>query len=106
VFLRHHSLEQRAAGTIPDYKGYDLRRYLPAIWWDIGELTPKVRYDVNDFLGWMGLEATFRPFIDWCSEHNVQARIQPISLYQRVHSGAELPTARDGSHHQTVLKSS
>lgn len=59
------------------YKGYDLRRYLPAIWWDIGELTPKVRYDVNDFLCWVGLEATFMPFINWCSEHNVQARIQP-----------------------------
>ncbi len=59
------------------YKGYDLRRYLPAIWWDIGELTPKVRYDVNDFLGWLGLDATFVTFINWCEEHKVQARIQP-----------------------------
>ena len=60
-----------------NYKGYDLTRYLPAIWWDIGPLTPKVRYDINDFLGWLGLQATFRPFIDWCAEHNVEARIQP-----------------------------
>jgi len=59
------------------YKSYDLKRYLPGIWWDIGELTPKVRYDVNDFLGWLGLQATFRTFIDWCNSHSIQARIQP-----------------------------
>jgi hypothetical protein len=58
-------------------KGYDLRPYLPAVWWDIGELTPKVRYDINDFLCWLGIDATFMPFINWCSEHNVEARIQP-----------------------------
>ena len=59
------------------YKGYDLTRYLPAVWWNIGKLTPKVRYDVNDFLGWLGLDAAFLPFINWCGKHNVQARIQP-----------------------------
>ena len=59
------------------YKGYDVKRYLPAIWWEIGELTPKIRFDVNDFLGWLGLQATFMPFITWCQEHNVEARIQP-----------------------------
>jgi hypothetical protein len=32
------------------YKGYDLRPYLPALWFDIGELTPKIRFDANDFL--------------------------------------------------------
>jgi len=59
------------------YKGYDVKRYLPAIWWEIGELTPKIRFDVNDFLGWLGLQATFMPFITWCREHSVEARIQP-----------------------------
>ncbi len=58
-------------------KGYDLAPYLPAIWWDIGELTPKIRYDVNDFLGWLGLDAMFITFIEWCAEHNAAARIQP-----------------------------
>ncbi len=59
------------------FKGYDLTPYLPAVWWDIGELTPRIRYDVNDFLGWLGLDATFLTFIDWCGKHNVEARIQP-----------------------------
>jgi (4-O-methyl)-D-glucuronate---lignin esterase len=60
-----------------NYKGYDLKRYLPAIWWDIGELTRRIRYDINDFLCWLGLHATFMPFINWCNGHNVEARIQP-----------------------------
>ncbi len=58
-------------------KGYDLTRYLPAIWWDMGEITPKIRYDVNDFLGWIGMEAFFKPFIEWSRSHDVDARIQP-----------------------------
>ena len=59
------------------YKGYDLTRYLPAIWWEIGDLTPKIRYDVNEFLSWLGLDTVFRTFAGWCERHNVQARIQP-----------------------------
>jgi hypothetical protein len=59
------------------YKGYDLTRYLPALWWDIGEPTPRIRYDVNEFLHWAGLERTFRPLIETMARYGVQARIQP-----------------------------
>ena len=58
------------------YKGYDLSRYLPAIWWDIGDLTPQVRYDVNEFLSWLALDAFLSPFVDWCKGHHTSARIQ------------------------------
>jgi hypothetical protein len=57
--------------------GYDLTRYLPAIWWDIGNLTPKIRYDVNEFLGRLGIEATFNTFTEWCTRHGIQAKMQP-----------------------------
>lgn len=60
-----------------EYKGYDLRPYLPGIWWDIGEITPKIRYDVNDFLGRLAMNAMFKTFIRWCSQHNLEARMQP-----------------------------
>ncbi len=59
------------------YKGYDLRPYLPALWFDIGELTPKVRFDANDFLSYIGMQTTFATFIDWCNQHKVEARMQP-----------------------------
>ncbi len=59
------------------YKGYDLTPYLPAIWWDIGELTPRIRYDVNEFLHWLALERVFGPLAETMARYGVQARIQP-----------------------------
>ena len=69
-------------------KGYDLTRYLPAIWWDIGELTPKIRYDVNEFLHEVGLNTFFKPFLEWCEAHNVQGRIQPYGFTTDIIEGA------------------
>ncbi|MGC9199980.1 MAG: glycosyl hydrolase [Acidobacteriaceae bacterium] len=67
----------QALARFRDYKGYDLSPYLPAIWWNIGDLTPKVRYDVNDFLGWLALDTTFKTFTEWCARHNMEAKMQP-----------------------------
>ncbi len=58
-------------------KGYDLAPYLPAIWWEIGELTPKIRYDVNECLHQLGKEIYYALFTEWCRTNKVQARIQP-----------------------------
>ena len=57
--------------------GYDLTPYLPAIWCDIGPLTPRVRYDLGNYLHQLGLKTIFKTFNDWCDAHKVQARIQP-----------------------------
>ena len=65
---------------IVDFKkkiGYDFTKYLPSIWFNIGPQTPRVRYDLGHYLSDLGLETVFKTFNDWCSEHNVQARIQP-----------------------------
>lgn len=58
-------------------QGYDLTPYLPAIWCDIGPLTPRVRYDLGLYLHHLGLKTVFKTFNDWCDAHKVQARIQP-----------------------------
>jgi hypothetical protein len=58
-------------------KGYALAKYLPAIWWDIGEETPYVRYDINEFLHQEALDIFFGMFISWSGGQKVQARIQP-----------------------------
>ncbi|MEN8193452.1 MAG: glycosyl hydrolase [Bacteroidota bacterium] len=57
-------------------KGYDLIKYLPAIWWDVERISPKIRYDVNHFLAELGLETFFEPFIKWCEDNGVKGRIQ------------------------------
>jgi hypothetical protein len=59
------------------HSGYDFTKYLPAIWFDIGPLTPRVRYDLGNFMGDLGLKTVFKTFDDWCAAHQVQARIQP-----------------------------
>ena len=70
------------------FKGYDLTRYLPAIWWEVDDISPKVRYDVNEFLHHAGLEAFFRTFLDWCEANGVQGRIQPYGFTTDILQGA------------------
>jgi hypothetical protein len=58
-------------------KGYSLARFLPALWWDIGERTSQIRYDVNEFLHQIALDFCFRPFLEVCSSLGLQGRMQP-----------------------------
>lgn len=71
-----------------EFKGYDLTRYLPAIWWDVGTITPKIRYDVNEYLHHVGLDAFFRTFLDWCEKNRVKGRIQPYGFATDILQGA------------------
>lgn len=69
-------------------KGYDLTRYLPAIWWEVGEVSPRVRYEVNEFLHLVGLDTMFRTFLGWCEANGVQGRIQPYGFTTDILEGA------------------
>jgi len=71
-----------------DFKGYDLTRYLPAIWWRVDDITPKIRYDVNEFLHHVGLDAFFSTFLDWCEANGVRGRIQPYGFPTDILEGA------------------
>jgi len=62
------------------FKGYELAPYLPAIWWQVGEISPKIRYDVNDFLNHQGIKAFFETFLGWCHDHGIKGRIQPYGF--------------------------
>ncbi|MFA5816642.1 MAG: glycosyl hydrolase [Bacteroidales bacterium] len=57
-------------------KEYDLTPYLPAIWWEVSDISPKIRFDVNDFLHKTGLRVFFKTFLEWCEAHHIQGRIQ------------------------------
>lgn len=59
-----------------EQKGYDLTKYLPAIWWDVENTSSKIRYDVNEFLSEVGYETFFKTFLGWCKENGVKGRIQ------------------------------
>lgn len=71
-------------------KGYALAPYLPALWWEVGDISPKIRYDVNAFLHQVGLDAVFKTFLDWCQKHGVKGRIQPYGFSTDILEGAGL----------------
>lgn len=73
-----------------EYKGYNLTPYLPALWWEVDDISPKIRYDVNEFLHHTSIEAFFKPMLAWCAAHNVKARIQPYGFVTDNIEGAGL----------------
>jgi len=52
-------------------KGYDLKKYLPLLVYDGGNITPKIRCDYYDVFTSLYVEAWFEQISSWCSEHNV-----------------------------------
>ncbi|MCB9502023.1 MAG: hypothetical protein H6696_08800 [Deferribacteres bacterium] len=74
------------------FKGYDITKYLPALWWQIDNISPKIRYDVNEFLHHQGLSAFFKTFLSWCEQHNVKGRIQPYGFRQTILKLPDSPT--------------
>jgi hypothetical protein len=52
-------------------KGYDLIPLLPALAYDIGPRTPKVRCDYYDVYTTFYEEAWFRQMADWCDAHDL-----------------------------------
>ena len=66
--------------TFEKEKGYSLVSWLPALWYEVDELSARIRYDVNEFLHKQGMEAFFQVFLDWCERHGVRGRIQPYGF--------------------------
>ena len=79
------------AELLPEFKkrkGYDLEPLLPALWWEVDDISPKIRYDVNEFLNQVGLEAFFETFLGWCHRNGVRGRIQPYGFVTDILEGA------------------
>ena len=52
-------------GEFARRKGYDLLEVLPALWGDMGDITPKVRMDYADVRMALMEERYFKPIYDW-----------------------------------------
>jgi hypothetical protein len=79
---------QEMPGEFQRRKGYDLVPYLPALWWEVGDISPKIRYDVNDVLHQVGREAFFDTFLRCCESNHVKGRIQPYGFVTDILEGA------------------
>ena len=67
-------------------KGYNIRLYLPALAYDIGKMTPKVRLDYGDVVMSLAEERYFKPIFDWNYDRgliygcdNLGRGLQPLS---------------------------
>ncbi|MCC6588092.1 MAG: hypothetical protein IT168_15470 [Bryobacterales bacterium] len=69
-------------------RGYSLTRYLPALWWEVDHVTPKIRYDLNLTMHEVGMHAFFDTFAGWCRRNSVKARIQPYGFPTDILEGA------------------
>jgi len=49
---------------------------LMAFWYELGDKSPKIRYDVNEFLHRTGLNVFYKGFLGWCEAHHIKGRIQ------------------------------
>ncbi|MCE1198269.1 MAG: hypothetical protein LWW85_04815 [Marinilabiliales bacterium] len=68
-----------STGLFEDFQkryGYDLIPCLPAVWYDMGDKSARIRYDVNEFLHTTGLNAFYDTFLGWCDAHQIKGRIQ------------------------------
>ena len=100
-------------------KGYNIRLYLPALAYNIGRMTAKVRLDYCDVVMTLAEERYFKPIFDWNHERgliygcdNLGRGLQPLSYldYFRATSWFTAPgndaPARGSSFIQTKVSSS
>ncbi|MDZ7401465.1 MAG: glycosyl hydrolase [candidate division KSB1 bacterium] len=82
--LKAFLLDPESIAWTPNYlaefqsrKNYNLKKYLPALWHDVGEKTAQIRIDFYDVLSDLLQESYFKPLHDWCEAHQIKLNIQP-----------------------------
>jgi hypothetical protein len=58
-------------------KGYDLKKFLPALWDSIGERTIQTKIDFYEAYANLLQKSYFKPLHDWCEKHHIKINIQP-----------------------------
>ncbi len=58
--------------TFQRQAGYSLEPYLPALTYDIGEKTEKVRCDLLDTVSALYSDSFFKQVTDWCHQHKIE----------------------------------
>jgi hypothetical protein len=57
-------------------QGYDLQPHLLALWFDVGDKTPRIRHDFIQTLSQVIIDNFFVPLRQWCEENNLKSRVQ------------------------------
>jgi hypothetical protein len=57
-------------------QGYDLAPHLLALWFNVGDKTPRLRHDFIQVLSELIIENFFVPLREWCEGNNLKSRVQ------------------------------
>jgi hypothetical protein len=58
-------------------KGYDLQKFLPALWDSIGTRSIQIKIDFYEIYANLLQQSYFKPLHDWCEKHHIKINIQP-----------------------------
>lgn len=86
-------------------RGYDLTPYIYALWGDMGEITPHVRYDYFQTMSELTIENFFDPLTAFAHEHGCTSRIQAHGTWGdilRVYASADIPEGETFGDHRTL----
>jgi len=87
-------------------RGYSLRPYIYALWGDMGEITPHVRYDYFRTMSELTIENFFDRFTDFAHGHHMQSRIQAHGTWGdilRTYAAADIPEGETFGDHRTLF---
>ncbi len=86
-------------------RGYDLTPYIYALWGDMGEITPHVRYDYFKTMSELTIENFFDPLTEFAHAHGCTSRIQAHGTWGdilRVYAAADIPEGETFGDHRTL----
>ena len=86
-------------------RGYDLTPCIYALWGDMGEITPRVRYDYFKTMGELTIENFFDPLTEFAHAHNALSRVQAHGTWGdilRVYASADIPEGETFGDHRTL----
>ena len=93
---------------LPEFRkrrGYDLTPYIYALWGDMGEITPRVRYDYFKTMSELTIENFFDPLTEFAHKHNALSRVQAHGTWGdilRVYASADIPEGETFGDHRTL----
>jgi len=75
-------------------RGYDLRPFLPALWSEIGDISPYICYDYHKTMSELTIENFFQEITEWCHKNNTMFRIQAHGTWGdilKAYASADIP---------------
>ncbi|HHU79283.1 MAG TPA: hypothetical protein GXZ29_10475 [Clostridiales bacterium] len=104
-----HNWSSELLEAFEQRRGYDLRKFIYALWGDMGEITPHVRYDYFLTMSELTIENFFDPLTEWCRRNGSRSRIQAHGTWGdilRVYAAADEPEGETfGDHRQLECNS-